>query len=459
MTERMTSTEVAFLRRETPIAPQHVGSLAVLEPPAGGLDYDRLVRLLEERISLARRYRQKLRTVPGRLANPLWVDDPAFDITYHVRRSALPRPGQDAHLLDVAARVQSRLLDRSRPLWELYLLEGLAGGRVAILTKTHRAIVAGPDGVDLTALILDAAPQPRRTVPVRWVPAAEPAALTVLRDAVVETARRPSGLVDAAHEARRELTGFVTRSPVVAGGRAVVRRALPRQVSGSPLRARAGEQRRLAIARTRLADYRLVADALGGTVGDVALAAVAGALRSWLTARGNPLSDGVTVRALLSGAHDARAPHPSSADLPNVPSVDLPVCESDPARRLVRLTAARLTRAPAGGPNRRLGSVTVSHVPGPRVPLYAAGARMTETFPILPPPAGRTLSIARTEYGDALLYGIAGDRDAVRDVDRIAALIESSLAELVDVATLSARRAAAPGRRPRWDSGRTDRRR
>ena len=128
MSERMSVADVAFLHRETRTAPQHVGGLAVFAPPPGGFDYDRLVRLLEERISLAPRYRQRVRTVPGHIANPMWVDDAAFDITYHVRRSALPRPGTEAQLLEFCARIQSRLLDRSRPLWEMYLVEGLADG-------------------------------------------------------------------------------------------------------------------------------------------------------------------------------------------------------------------------------------------------------------------------------------------------------------------------------------------
>src|SRR5579875_3273722 len=149
MAERMAAADVAFLHRETRTAPQHVGQLAVFEPPPSGFDYERLIRLLEERIALAPRYRQKVRAVPGHLANPLWVDDPRFDITYHVRRSALPRPGSDTQLLEFCARIQARLLDRSRPLWEMYLVEGLAGGRVAIVTKTHEALVNERDGIDL----------------------------------------------------------------------------------------------------------------------------------------------------------------------------------------------------------------------------------------------------------------------------------------------------------------------
>src|SRR3954449_6955864 len=146
MPERMSSADVAFLHRETRTAPQHVGGLAVFTPPAAGFDYDRLVRLLDERIPLAPRYRQKVRMVPAHLAYPIWVDDPHFDITYHVRRSALPRPGTDEQLLEFCSRVQSRLLDRTRPLWEMYLVEGLSGGGVAVLTQKHRGGGGGGGG-------------------------------------------------------------------------------------------------------------------------------------------------------------------------------------------------------------------------------------------------------------------------------------------------------------------------
>jgi len=213
--ERMSAADVAFLHRETRTAPQHVAGLAVLTAPAGGFDYDRLVRLLEERISLAPRYRQKVRPVPGHLAHPVWVDDPAFDITYHVRRSALPRPGTDTQLLEFCARIVSRLLDRSRPLWEMYLVEGLSDGRVAILTKTHEAMVNEQDGIDLAQVILDAAPAPRRTVEAIWIPDAEPTSLELLGDAVTELVRRPLGLADTvrngARRRRSDVAGHLGR--------------------------------------------------------------------------------------------------------------------------------------------------------------------------------------------------------------------------------------------------------
>src|SRR5919202_1813664 len=194
MTERMTSADVAFLHRESRNAPQHVGGLAIFAPRPGGFEYERLVRLLEERISLAPRYRQKVRMVPAHLANPLWLDDPNFDITYHVRRSALPRPGTDEQLLEFCARIQSRLLDRSRPLWEMYLVEGLSDGRVAVVTKTHEALVGEEGGIDLAQVILDAAHEPRRTVEAIWMPQPEPGTVELMRDALADIARRPTAL-------------------------------------------------------------------------------------------------------------------------------------------------------------------------------------------------------------------------------------------------------------------------
>src|SRR4051812_33916809 len=282
MVERMSTADVAFLHRESRTAPQHVGSLMIFTPPPGGFDYDRLVRLLEERIPLAPRYRQKVRMVPGSLANPVWVDDPRFDITYHVRRSALPRPGTDQQLLDFCSRIQSRLLDRARPLWETYLVEGLAGGRVAVVTKTHEAIV-NEDGIDLAQVLLDAAPEPRRTVSPVWMPEPEPTAAALVADALRSVARRPLTLRTPLRAAAGEVLGAAGRATAVVagavGGVASLPAAALRRPQHSPLHAELGEQRRLALARTGLADYRTVRDAFGGSVNDVVLAVVAGALR------------------------------------------------------------------------------------------------------------------------------------------------------------------------------------
>jgi diacylglycerol O-acyltransferase len=498
MTERMSAADVAFLHRETGTAPQHVGELALFDVPAAGFDYDRLVRLLEERIPLAPRYRHKVRMVPGNLAYPVWVDDQAFDITYHVRRSALPRPGTEEQLLEFCARVQSRPLDRSRPLWEIYLVEGLGDGRIAIVTKTHEAVVGEVGGIDIAQVILDAAPEPRRTVSPVWVPEAEPSAFALVHDAVLDVLHRPQSVVEPVRAATRDLRRSAERVAAVAGsvafGAAVAVRRPPR----SPLHVQLGEHRRLAVARTGLADYRAVRAELGGSVNDVVLAVVAGALRGWLLARAEPLRPATTVRALVpvsvTDAADAhadpgavgpagvdragvdraaadqlrsRAAHPSAGGRPSPATpgpvrpllVDLPVGEPDPVLRVAQVRYAMATHkasgqavsadriaglsgfAPptlhalgaraAGTLARRLFSLVVTNVPGPQLPLYAAGARLSEMFPIQPLAPGQALSVALTSYDGRVLYGINGDRDGMRDVRLFAELIEECLAELV----------------------------
>lgn len=509
MSERMTGADVAFLHRETRNAPQHVGGIAIFEPPASGFDYDRLVRLLEERITLAPRYRQRVRAVPGHVANPVWLDDPTFDITYHVRRSALPRPGTEQQLLDFCARILARPLDRARPLWEIYLVEGLAGGRVAIVTKTHEAMVGEDGGIDIAQVILDAAPTPRRTVEAIWVPGPEPSSLGLLREAVGGIVRRPVAITDTARLTARDVATVTSRAAALAGGVASVGSALlRRRTTPSPLSAELGEHRRLAVARTGLADYRAVRDAFGGTVNDVVLAVVSGALRGWLLAHAEPLRPATTVRALVpvsvlegppaavpvAGAAEAAA----AADLDAAAAagdglaahgnvvrpllVDLPVGEPDPVLRLAQLRYAMASHKASGravgaerlatlggfapptlhalgaraatGLTRRMFSLVVTNVPGPQYPLYAAGARMTAMFPVQPLSEGQALSIAVSSYDSGVFFGVNGDRDAVPDIAVLPGLLEESLAELVAAVSSGAAATAGgaydrrPSRRP-----------
>ncbi|MEO6885283.1 MAG: wax ester/triacylglycerol synthase family O-acyltransferase [Jatrophihabitantaceae bacterium] len=471
MTERLSSADAAFLYLEDRARPQHMGSVAIFQPPPEGFDYDRLVTLLEERISLVPRYRQKVRQVAGRLANPVWVDDPNFDLTYHVRRSALPRPGSDGALLEFCARVQSRLLDRDRPLWEMYLIEGLSDGRVAIVAKTHHAMIDGIGAVNIAQVLFDASPEPRQTVGALWMPAPEPSARELLGEALGAVVRRPSSLADSARFRAHELkvaagwlTGVVANAHKSAG---VVVRS-PRQ---SPLRARPGEQRRIAIARTRLADYRAISHAHGASVNDVVLATVAGGLRRWLTARGQVPRPVSTVRTLVPVSVDDD--DPGAADRAAVDRlgrvtallVDLPIGDLDPLRRLAQVrfamgvhklsgksvgadalvalsgfappTLHSLAARAANGLTHRMFSLVVANVPGPQHPLYAARARMTEMFPVLPLGTEQALSIGLTSYNGGVFFGINGDRDAAPDVNLLASCIADSLAELVATVALS----------------------
>ena len=460
----MAAADVAFLHRESRTAPQHVGGIAVFAAQPPGFDYDRLVRLIEERISLAPRYRQKVRFVPGNLAHPLWVDDPRFDITYHVRRSALPRPGTDEQLLEFGARILARPLDRSRPLWEMYLVEGLAGDRVAVVTKTHEAMINEAAGIDLTQVILDAAPTPRGTVAALWMPGAEPGSVELVRDAILGMLRRPLAVADTAHAAARELRGTAARAGAVAGVAVHAGRAVFGARPASALQTELGEHRRLAIARTRLDDYRHIRDALGGSVNDAVLAVVTGALRGWLLFRAVPVRRSTSVRALvpvgIAADGDDGAPRQIAAVRPLL--VDLPVGEPDPVLRLAQLRYAMASHRASGravraaqlasiggfapptihalgarastGLTRRMFSLVVTNVPGPQRPLYAAGARMSEIFPFQPLSPGQAVSIALTSYDGGVYYGLNGDRDAMTDIATLGQLIEESLAELRELA-------------------------
>lgn len=516
MSDRLTPEDVAFFHHEGRSTPQHVGGLTVFTPPEDGLDYDRLVRLVQERIPLVPRYRQKVRFVPARLANPVWVDDASFDITYHVRRSALPRPGTEAQLLDFCARIQSRMLDRSRPLWEVYLVEGLADGQLAIVTKTHPSMVDRLGAVDIAQVMLDSSPAPLRTVEPAWMPEPEPSATGLVLDAVAGVARRPAAAIDAVRSGAKDVRASTKQLTAKVGGAASSVLALVRTPPTSPLRVTVGRQRRVAVARTRLDDYRLVRRAHGGTVHDVALATVAGGLRAWLSQRGELLSKTLTVRALVpvsvcdGGAAERDADEPGvggpgvggpGADRTGADAgtdagcgcsdprahrvapllVELPVGEPNALRRMARIRTAMAEQtgsdrsvsadalvaldgfAPptlhalgaraANGLTRRTFDLVVSNVPGPQRPLYAAGARMTEMFPILPVGPGQALSIGVTSYDGGVFFGINADRDAVSDVHALATLLEEALGQLVD-ASPAAERGPARARGARGAAGR-----
>jgi diacylglycerol O-acyltransferase / wax synthase len=475
MTERLSSADVSFFYLEGRTTPQHVGAIAVFEPPEDGFDYERLVGLLEQRIALVPRYRQRVRSVPGHLANPVWVDDPNFDITYHVRRSALPRPGRQAQLLDFCARVQSRPLDRARPLWEMYLVEGLADGNIALVNKTHHSMVDGLGAIDIAQVILDCSPVAAPVDDALWMPEPEPTGPGLVLEALAGLLRRPVAVVDAVRLGAKDVRASTAAVTAALGGTLPAAMAFVRSTPSSPLRVRIGQQRRIAVARTRLDDYRRVRQIHGGTVNDVVLATVAGALRAWLLQRGESLTPEASVRALLPVS--VKAEDDGSGENRVTPLlVDLPVGEPSAVRRLARVSQvmaehqhsghsvgadalmavngfAALTLHALGaravtGLGRRLFTLVVTNVPGPQVPMYAAGARMTEIFPVVPLGPGQAVSIGLTSYDGGVYYGVNGDRDAMPDIEALAALLERSLAELV-AASATAETGSGAGERSR----------
>ncbi|WP_243792215.1 wax ester/triacylglycerol synthase family O-acyltransferase [Saccharopolyspora gloriosae] len=468
MPDRLSALDASFLYLEDHTTPMHVGGVAVFRRPRAGFEYDNVLAMIDRRLALVPRYRQKVRQVPGKLARPVWVDDQDFDITYHVRRSALPKPGKDEQLHDLVARLMSRKLDPARPLWELYLVEGLSRSRVAVITKTHQAMVDGIGALDIGQVIFDMAAAPDGPeVEDLWMPRPEPSGAQLVLEAATEAVQRPGAVVENARSALGDATATVRKVTGALGGLATAVRAAALPTPGGPLNGPTSTQRRFAVAQARLDDFRAIRQAHGGTVNDVVLAVVAGALRSWLLSRGEVVSGSTTLRAMVpvsvSGGdvaegESAAAPAPTTNRVAAY-LVDLPVGESSPVLRLHHISHALRAHAESGrsvaaealvgvsgfapptlhalgarvanGFSDRLFNVLVTNVPGPQVPLYAAGAKMTEMFPVVPLAKNQSLAIGVTSYDGGVYFGLNGDRDAMSDVDVLAAMIGESVEEMI----------------------------
>jgi diacylglycerol O-acyltransferase len=462
--QRLTTLDASFLYLEEDTTAMHVGSLMTFALPKGGFDYERLVDLVSARIANVPRYRQKVRSVPGHLANPVWVDDEDFDVTYHVRRSSLPRPGGEQQLLDLVARVESRPLDRSRPLWEVYLVEGLADQQFAIVTKTHQALVDGVNAVDIGQLILDPTKRVPRFTAATWEPEPEPSDLDLVVDALTDVVQRPGDVVDAVVAGLGEVRAIGLRAAEQLGRVAsVLARTAARPAPTSPLNAEIGATRRFVTVTTDLEDYRTIRSRLSRpgeeevTVNDVVLATVAGALRSWLLTRGEPVRPSTSVSAMvpLSVRDDGgmRLGNTVQAFV-----VRLPVGEPSAVMRLHQVAYAMRAHQDTGravgaealvglagfapptlhslgarvasAMSRRMFNLVVTNVPGPQHPVYAAGARMLASYPVMPLARGQAVSIGLTSYDGKVRYGLNADRDAMPDVDVLAQCLTDALAEL-----------------------------
>ncbi|MFT6564338.1 MAG: WS/DGAT/MGAT family acyltransferase [Actinomycetes bacterium] len=454
----------------------HVGSVAIFQPPEEGFDYDRLVSLIKGRIALVPRFRQRVRWVPGGLANPIWVDDESFDVTYHVRRSALPRPGTETQLRDLVGRVMSRPLDRSRPLWEMYLVEGLERGRFAILSKTHHAMVDGVTAVDIGQVILDMDPVPRTVSSDEWRPSREPSGAELMADAVGDLVRSPAATVETVRGGIADLHRTASAVGKHAIGIASAAMTVARSTPTSPLNVEIGEQRRYGTANAKLSDLKEIRRAHGGTVNDVVLAITAGALRSWLMTRGESVGSRATIRAMVPvsvrGEAEGRGGNRVAAFI-----VDLPVGEADPVVRLQRISydmaqhkesgqmlGAEAIVAIAGfAPptlhalgarvgsdlSKRVYNLVITNVPGPQFPLYAGGALMLAAYPVVPLAKGQAVSIGLTSYNGGVYFGLNADRDAMPDVDILAQCLHDAAEELSDASQSSHR---AGNRRPKVPS-------
>jgi WS/DGAT/MGAT family acyltransferase len=447
-----------------------IASIATFEGPAPS--YDELVGALGGRLPLVPRYRQKLRTVPLNIAAPVWVEDPQFDIRFHVRRTALPAPGGDAEIRALMGRVMAQRLDRDRPLWEYWFVEGVENGRWALISKVHHCMVDGVSGTDLYRVLFDASPEPSPAIDDTWVSVSAPSSFAVFSAAALDALLLP------AREARA--FGGVVRHPRRLAQQAIdtVRGVAKLASSGLPatdssLTGQIGQQRRFTSVRWSLDEVKTIKTQLGGTVNDAVLAAITSGFRALLLSRDErPEPDMVPSLVPVS----VRVPGEENILDNRVSAMlaDLPVHLSDPVDRLAaiqsQLSALKLSkeanagetmmslsryvpfplasfmvRLALGVPQREIVTVT-TNVPGPREPLYALGRRLVEIVPYVPIATTVRTGIAVFTYCDRLTIGITGDYDTTADLDVLAQGIEDGLAELLEAALLAAKPVAAKPR-------------
>jgi WS/DGAT/MGAT family acyltransferase len=475
--DRLTGLDASFLHLEDGAdAHMHVAAVMTFDGPPP--DYDELVDGIEAKLHLVPRYRQKLAFVPLGQGRPRWIDDPHFNMSYHLRRTALPEPGSDEQLKNLAGRVFSQRLDRDKPLWEIWLVEGLHGGKdFALLSKTHHALVDGISGIDILSILFDTKPEP--SVPVaeegkRWLPAPTPSRAQLLAEALVERATVPTEILRGARAALRtprRIAGAALGS--LAGVGAMARAGL-NPAPATPFNGTIGPHRRFTWVPMQLADVKAIKDSLGGTVNDVMLATVTGALGRYLRRRGVDTA-GMQLKAMVPvsvRSDDARGALGNQVAAMMAP---LPVGTEDPVARLAEISAS-MADLKSGGqavgaqvlteltgfapPNimsqasrviarQRFFNLVVTNVPGPQFPLYMAGHELQDLIPMVPLAPNQGLGVAIMSYNGRISFGLLGDFDLLADIEDLAEDLSDSLGELADAAgvALSKARPARGGRR------------
>ena len=472
--ERLGQLDRSFLLLETDCAHMHVAALQIFQPGGlvradGSLDADHLCAYIHSRLHLIPRYRQRIVTTPID-GHPVWVDDATFNIRYHVRHSALPRPGDERQLKSLVARLVSQQLDRSKPLWEMWVIEGLADGRFAILSKTHHCMIDGISGVDLMNVLMDIEPRTAEVEAPPWQPRPEPSGLELLAGALWQRLGLPAEILAAYGRRRGEVLERVT---------ALVRTLAStfQSASVTPINGRIGPYRRFTHVSMRIEEVKRVKRRFGGSLNDVVLAIVTGAIRRLLHSRRFRLD---TARFRVMAPVSTRSSNERGALGNRVSSwfVDLPVSEPDPVRALAKIStitarlketnealgAEVLTRVSewTGSTLLNLGSqlakntltfnTVVTNVPGPQVPLYLLGSRMDEAYPVVPLFVNQGLGIALFSYDGRLQWGIIGDWDLMPDIEAFARYLMESFRELGERAERPEGGAAVAGLPERGDA-------
>jgi diacylglycerol O-acyltransferase / wax synthase len=460
--DRLTAVDASFLTNETSSSHMHVGAILIFEgPPPLYVD---LVEHIRGRLNQVPRFRQRLVVPPLEAGRPLWADDVNFNLTYHIRHTGLPDPGGEDELKRLAGRVFSQQLDRSKPLWELWLVQGLERDRFAILTKTHHAMVDGISGVDIGTVLFDLEPVPTPS-PVKdnWVPRPEPSTSTLVTRAATDAASAPLKLAERAFEAVRNPEATARKVVEAVEGLGEVVGAFADPAPDVPLNQPIGPHRRFVWARSELAAFKRIKNALGGTVNDVVLAVVTGALRDWLHGRGIR-TEGLELRALVPVSIRSEDERGNLGNRIAAMRGPLPVYVEDPVRRLRVVTEQMeglkrskqalgaevisrfndfapptlLAQASRVNFSTRLFNMIVTNVPGPQLPLYVLGRELEEIFPVAFLPQNHVLAVAIMSYNGRLCFGLLADYDRVEDADVIADGIVASLAELEEAAAAAA---------------------
>ena len=492
---QLTSLDAQFLRMEDARVYGHVGGLAVYDPstaPGGRVTIDDVCRLVDERLHLLPVFRWRLAEVPLHLDLPYWIEDPDFHLDFHIRESAVPPPGDDDKLTETVARIFARPLDRRRPLWELYLIQGLEGGRIALLTKIHHAAVDGVSGAEVLSILLDPSPEGRELPPRPDLTGERaPGELEMLGRGLLGVPRQPLRALRSLPHTLPNLAelpgaGAIPGAPTLARATGWVRGLVgaehappdvleattarpPRTAFNGPI----SSHRRLAIGRLSLDRVKAVKNAAGVSVNDVVVCLCASALREWLGERDELPDDPLVAMIPVS----VRTPEQSGTFGNRVSTMVVPIAtdEPDPARRLARthellrgakehhralpaelLTdatsfippavmalAARTTMGVLGRTRPPLNLV-ISNVPGPREPLFCAGARLEAHYPVSAIADGVGLNMTVMSYRDQLDFGLVGDRDQISDLRPLMAGLGRALDELEAVAGLSRESAGPP---------------
>jgi diacylglycerol O-acyltransferase len=470
--DRLTALDSAFLHLEDhSAAHMHVASVMVFEGKAPTLQ--ELVEHVINRLHLVPRYRQRLAFVPLGQGRPVWTDDPHFNPYYHIRHTALPRPADDEAIKRLAGRLFSQRLDRSKPLWEIWLVQNMSGGRFALIAKTHHALVDGISGVDITTVLFDTAREPAPTAPPSpWSAKPLPGQAKLLGEALLERATVPGEMVRGARAIMRApRKAFNQVKEAIESVGATTLEGINAPAPPSPFNVDIGPHRRYTFADADLAQFKAIKDSLGGTLNDVVLATVSLALGRFLRSRGHD-TDGLVLKAMVPVSVRTKSQRGALGNQVAAMWAPLPVGVENPAECLHKIAKSMealknsgqavgaqvitnlagfapptiLSQAARLQPRQPFFNLVVTNVPGPQFPLYLLGRRLDVLYPVVPLAQRQALGIAVMSYDGHLGFGLLADYDALPELEQIARELKRAVAALARAAGLRSR-AKRPARK------------